>query len=73
MFFRNKITNSNKNYVQGTFNKINKRFFKNKITLSVNDMDITKQQNFLKINIKKSEEVNFRNKSFIFGKLIFLK
>jgi hypothetical protein len=73
MFFRNKISNSNKSYVQGTFNKINKRFFKNKITLSVNDMDITKQQNFLKINIKKSEEVNFRNKSFIFGKLIFLK
>ena len=70
MFFGKRITNNNKNYVQGAFNKINKRFFKNKITLSLNDMDIIKQQNFLKINIRKSEEIKFRNKSFIFGKLI---
>ena len=68
MFFRKNAMTSNRSNLNGAFNKITKRFFRNKMTLSAGDMQVIKQQNFLKVNVKKGDEVNLKNKTFIFGK-----
>ncbi len=68
MFF--KILQGNRrnlSLLNGSFAKTTKRYFKNKLTLSHQDLEIVKQANYLKINVVKSEEANFKKKAFIFG------
>ena len=48
------------------------RTFKIKMKLDNNNINITKNPLYTKVNILKGGEINLKNKTFIFGK-IFLK
>jgi hypothetical protein len=63
-------------FIQRTLNRrflnnITSKFFKIKMKLENNNINITKNPLYTKVDILKGGEINLKNKTFIFGKIFF--